>query len=216
MSADWYPDPAGRANLRYHDGTRWTHDVVIGEQRFTEPIGYPLPRTEPGAVPTPPPPPTAPPVPYPMYAPPPTGRGMAPAGGGRLIAAGVLAIISGVVTLLGAIGALVLAADFHHLQCSGPEPWCGSFASSFSALFVVLASIIAAIAALFVVAGIGACMRKYWGQIAVMVIGICGALLQFVALVGDRGAGALIPLVWFGTIAGLAASNKRADYEEVR
>lgn len=25
--AGWYPDPAHRADLRYFDGSRWTHDV---------------------------------------------------------------------------------------------------------------------------------------------------------------------------------------------
>lgn len=37
--ADWYPDPNGRAELRYWDGTVWTDHVSTGGQQSTDPVG---------------------------------------------------------------------------------------------------------------------------------------------------------------------------------
>ncbi len=37
--ANWYPDPNGRAELRYWDGTAWTDHVSTGGQQSTDPVG---------------------------------------------------------------------------------------------------------------------------------------------------------------------------------
>ena len=39
--ADWYPDPNGRAELRYWDGTAWTDHVSSGGQQGTDPVSAP-------------------------------------------------------------------------------------------------------------------------------------------------------------------------------
>ena len=45
-TADWYPDPGGKHELRYHDGTQWTDHVSDHGRQAS----YPL--TDAGAVPT--------------------------------------------------------------------------------------------------------------------------------------------------------------------
>lgn len=35
----WYPDPAGRFELRYHNGVAWTGDVAVAGQRYVDPAG---------------------------------------------------------------------------------------------------------------------------------------------------------------------------------
>jgi hypothetical protein len=35
--AGWYPDPSGRFEMRYWDGTAWTEHVARGGQQFTDP-----------------------------------------------------------------------------------------------------------------------------------------------------------------------------------
>jgi hypothetical protein len=45
--ADWYPDPFGRYEYRFHNGSAWTADVSTGGIRYVDPLG---------AAPTPPPP----------------------------------------------------------------------------------------------------------------------------------------------------------------
>ena len=32
----WYPDPAGRFELRFHNGEVWTADVASGGRRFVD------------------------------------------------------------------------------------------------------------------------------------------------------------------------------------
>jgi Protein of unknown function (DUF2510) len=36
--ADWYPDPGGRYDLRYFNGTSWTADVSTSGQRYVDPV----------------------------------------------------------------------------------------------------------------------------------------------------------------------------------
>jgi len=36
--ADWYPDPVGRHELRYWDGTAWTPNVADGGQASVDPL----------------------------------------------------------------------------------------------------------------------------------------------------------------------------------
>jgi hypothetical protein len=37
--ANWYPDPAGRHELRYYDGTQWTEHVSSGGKQTIDPVG---------------------------------------------------------------------------------------------------------------------------------------------------------------------------------
>ncbi len=37
--AGWYPDPAGRFELRYHNGSAWTADVSTDGDRYIDPAG---------------------------------------------------------------------------------------------------------------------------------------------------------------------------------
>jgi hypothetical protein len=34
----WYPDPSGRFELRYWDGTRWTEHVSVGGEQSSDPV----------------------------------------------------------------------------------------------------------------------------------------------------------------------------------
>lgn len=38
-AADWYPDPLGRAELRYFDGTAWTEHICTGGDQQVDPFG---------------------------------------------------------------------------------------------------------------------------------------------------------------------------------
>jgi hypothetical protein len=44
---DWYPDPAGNHELRYHDGSQWTEHVATGGVVATAPIPMPVPNAGP-------------------------------------------------------------------------------------------------------------------------------------------------------------------------
>ena len=44
VQAGWYPDPASRFELRYHNGVAWTADVSTNGDRYVDPLG-----TAPGA-----------------------------------------------------------------------------------------------------------------------------------------------------------------------
>ena len=39
--AGWHPDPVGRYEYRYYNGTQWTADVSVRGQRFVDPAGVP-------------------------------------------------------------------------------------------------------------------------------------------------------------------------------
>lgn len=59
MAAGWYPDPAGRFDHRYHDGTRWTDIVARAGVTGTDPAGaadLPPPEAAPSGAPPPSPP----------------------------------------------------------------------------------------------------------------------------------------------------------------
>jgi hypothetical protein len=51
-ASGWYPDPAGRFDLRFHNGRDWTADVASDGERFVDPAGTgpadPAPATERG------------------------------------------------------------------------------------------------------------------------------------------------------------------------
>lgn len=39
VPANWYPDPRGRFELRYHDGAKWTDHVSTGGVQATDAVG---------------------------------------------------------------------------------------------------------------------------------------------------------------------------------
>lgn len=51
--ADWYPDPFGRYEYRFHNGATWTADVSTNGVRYVDPLGA-APSTGPVASPRPP------------------------------------------------------------------------------------------------------------------------------------------------------------------
>ena len=42
MAAEWRPDPFGRAELRYFDGTGWTHHIASAGQQAMESTDLPI------------------------------------------------------------------------------------------------------------------------------------------------------------------------------
>jgi hypothetical protein len=90
-AAGWFPDPTGRFEFRYHNGTQWTADVSVGGRRFVDQVGTPT--WQPGWTP-------------PADAPATPGKGLA-------VASFVVALVSLVVAwlpfvfALAAIGAVV-------------------------------------------------------------------------------------------------------------
>ncbi len=40
--AGWHPDPVGRYEYRYYNGSQWTADVSVRGQRFVDPAGVPM------------------------------------------------------------------------------------------------------------------------------------------------------------------------------
>lgn len=45
-AANWYPDPLGRAELRYYDGTQWTEHVSTNGEQQIDPFGTAASMTE--------------------------------------------------------------------------------------------------------------------------------------------------------------------------
>lgn len=199
MSADWHPDPFGRAQFRYHDGTAWTHHVATNGQQSLET----------GDVPLAPPPPGLPaPIAYPFPTPPPRPSG------GRLIAAGVLAIVSGGLTALMSVVLFVaVSAQSGFDDCRGAVV-CGPSGVPDTALITTMATFFASIGALFIVAGIGGCMRRHWGQIMIITIGTLGVILYMVVLALNGRAAMIIPIAWFGLVTGLAVGVDREVFQE--
>lgn len=208
MSADWYPDPLRRAHLRFYDGTSWTRHVATNGQQSVEPDELAL--THPVGALTP----LAPQSPhsyFPQY--PPIPPYAAPPGGsGRLIAAGVLAIISGAVTTLIGVLLLVVANDSTLFDDCGGGPTCPPDVVNHSILGTVGVLVLVA-GAMFVVAGIGGCMRKRWGQIMIILLGSLAALLYVVGMAVRGLPGTVLPVIWFSAVTGLAVGINRAVFE---
>lgn len=188
MTAEWRPDPLQRAQWRYFDGTQWTHHVSINGQQSVEPPDLPL---APAVY--------APPAPVPSRS-----------GSGRLIAAGVMALVSALLTAFISVVLFVLVSDpsaFNRCDVSSSD--CQRIVVTNPGLLRTLASFYVVLAVLLVVAGLGGCLRKYWGKIALIVVGGLGMLLFLLPIV-LRGQGvAAIPVAWFGLIAGLAAATPK-------
>lgn len=188
MNAGWYPDPLGRAQLRYYDGTAWTRHVASFGQQSEEPSDAPL------------------------GLPPATRSEPPPPGSGRLLAAGVMSLISAAVTLLIGVALVVALADpsaFDNCDSSGS---CNTLVIYNQGLVTVEAILILGLAVLLAIAGIGGCMRKHWGQITLVVVGLLCVANYFVPVVAQGYAWAAIPIVWFSIIAGLAASTDRSIF----
>ncbi len=83
----WFPDPTGRFEYRYHNGTAWTADVATGGRRFVDPM------TTPGAHVI-----TAPPGGLPTGAR--VGNGIALAG----MVCGIVSLVIGWVPFVGLLG----------------------------------------------------------------------------------------------------------------
>jgi hypothetical protein len=195
MSAAWHPDPFARAQFRYYDGTAWTRHVATNGQQSVEAPDLPL----------------IPPAQQ-FYAPP-VPRPERP-GSGRLIAAGVMALISALFTVFLSVVLFVIVSDpgaFNN--CADTNYGCERIVVTNPGLVRTLASFYAVLAVLLLVAGVGGCMRKYWGQIALIVVGVLGMLLFLLPII-LRGQGvAAVPVAWFGLIAGLAAATPKSIYK---
>lgn len=224
MSDEWYPDPLGRADLRRHDGARWTHDVSTDGVRSTERLGLPLPRREPTDAAVEPPPPAT-------EAPPETPVRRAPSGGyrsasippapygpdvalgsfGLLIASGVLAILTGATTLFISISELSVISTLDQFRCTLLPQCSGSSSPDAGATF--LAIVLMVLGIFFTAAGIGTCMARRSGRMALVVMSAISVLFYLVVFMVNQGntepfhnsgSVVLIPIIWFGLIGGMA------------
>ncbi|MGN6721459.1 MAG: hypothetical protein ACTHJM_02470, partial [Marmoricola sp.] len=101
---------------------------------------------------------------------------------------------------------LVLVSDVGRLTCDVGLPSCGR--ASYGYLIGV---VFLAFGLLYTAAGIGACVRAPWGRTLLIVLGAIGVIFQLVILVAGAGFLAIFPLLWFGTIAGLALAANPWD-----
>jgi hypothetical protein len=103
--AAWYPDPTGRAELRWWDGADWTDQISVAGQRYLDPQGPGLPAAPVGG---PPPAPVGERFQAPGPPAPPAGRTRSAGSGRRGLAIGVVA---GVVVLALVAAAVVVTRD---------------------------------------------------------------------------------------------------------
>lgn len=203
MTGNWASDPYGRAELRYHDGQRWTEHVTrAGVQGIDHPGEVPPPPVfgggqRPGAFGAPPS--------FPAYA---AADAAAPTGTpGKLLAAGIMTLIE---SALGIIIALWL------FSVSASE--LGDWVDDVSGGAITFAGVMMlAVAVTGLVVGINDCRGRNWARITTIVlhaIGLALVLIGMVSSLSDESnsnpAGGLIPLVWYGVIIYLAASAKPA------
>lgn len=186
----WYAaegDPPG--TTRYWDGAQWIGEPVAAPAApAASPAAY-------GAV-------GAPGVQ--SFAGAPATAAVARTSDGKLIAAGVLSIISGAVVAIGSVWLLAVANSDS----------LGFIDDLTGGAFTVIGFIGLLIAALYLTAGIGSVQGKNWGRVtnivvqglalALFVIGFIGALADS----GNDALGSLIPIIWSGTILGLAIVGK--------
>jgi len=133
--------------------------------------------------------------------------------GGRLIAAGVLSIISAVVTALAAIGILVVLNAPLCSNTSADEYCRTGDADNLGFIMVLMMVAIVSTICLFI-AGVGGCMRRYWGQRALVILGSIGIALDMIAgFAGLRPSAVIVHIVFQGVVIGLAQANKRPEYE---
>ena len=204
MSANWHRDPLGRAEYRWFDGTNWTLRVATGGVESTEPESASLAEFA-----GPPPPPIPPPAMPPSYGVNPSpvlaydqqiygGPSPANIGKGRLLAAGVLSIISGVVWAL--IGIVILSLSTSDIG--------GLVNDASGGLLTVFFLFFVALGGGFIASGWGACLGKMWAQISIIALGGVSMLLSLIGMFDNGDASGVIPILWFGTMVGLAVSAK--------
>lgn len=136
------------------------------------------------------------------------GGGYAPTGqkDGKLIAAGVLAIISAAVVGLIGIWFIVVASDDDSLF-GFIDDELGNALTGIGIFFLFVAG-------LYLTAGVGSVQGKGWGRITNIVVQAIVLLLFVIGFIGalsDSGsdaAGSIIPVLWTGTILGLAITGK--------
>ena len=197
--AGWHPDPYGRYEARYWDGTRWTEQVASQGRPTVDPLGattsvpFATPSTAWGA------PGGSPAMSPPGYVPygqvPATGK---PPRSGFLVAAGVLALVIGGFFALFAVGAAIGAAT------APDDDWI-----DLRGAFFVVAAVLGAIAALYITAGVGGCRRRGWGKVMLIICFSLVALPGLGALSGrDAAGGALFFLVLGGTGLGLSIAGR--------
>jgi hypothetical protein len=197
----WHPDPYGRYEQRYWDGSRWTDQVTTDGRQSVDPLGATtsVPFSTPASAWGTPQRPGEPPpgyVPYgqvPVSGPPPRS--------GLLVTAGVLSLVIGGFTALFAIGAAFGAA-------STPEDdWL-----DLRAVFFVIAAMFAGIATVFITAGVGGCKRRRWGKVMMIVVYSIIVLIGLASLSDSDAAGAgLFFLVIGGAGLGLSIAGRPAE-----
>jgi hypothetical protein len=159
----------------------------------------PPPPDEPSPASPPPPPPVRTRAIPPVTAPPEGDRD------GKLITAGVLSVISA--TVVGAFGVLFAIVGVAVTDDGGGESWLFDNAE-WGWLFIVIGIVLLAVAAAYLVAGIGCLRGRPWARILNVVVHGAAVLLTVLAIVdGDAGSFA-VPLVWSGTALGLSAAGR--------
>jgi hypothetical protein len=113
-----------------------------------------------------------------------------------LLAAGVLSIITGAVTLLAAIWLLSVIN-------STAGGWLNDLSGGAGTVAVIFFS---AFAAVFIWFGIAGVTKKAWSRLAMAITAGIMTLLALIGLINSGDASSLIPVIWFGTIVGLAVS----------
>ena len=171
MSGQWAKDPYGRAELRYHDGSRWTEHIVnaglqsVESSADSSAAAFPshhLPQH------TTMPYPSMQPAGYVQHAPRPTT-----ATGGRLIAAGVMTIIEAVLALIFGLWMFSLTTS----AVGGLADDLTGGALTFVALLVLV------IGAALLTSGIGSCKGRNWARITVIVLhAIAAVIFVFAAI----------------------------------
>jgi hypothetical protein len=117
---------------------------------------------------------------------------------GLWIAAGVMQLIEAALLIIGGFGLLAFSSD-EDTNLFG-----------FDELFTVFAVILLAVGAAALVGGIGCAMSRTWGAIVALVVhGLFLVLLLFGLADGGDSDGAIVPLLWMGTIVLLCALGMR-------
>jgi hypothetical protein len=66
--------------------------------------------------------------------------------------------------------------------------------------------------ALFI-AGIGGCMRRYWGQRTLVIMGMVQIVLDVIVIVVKSNPSSVVNIGFCAVLIGLARANTRSEYE---